>query len=197
MALIMEANEPTVMHEGTFDELKSLAQSTYLDLDGQPNTLLTPHELHCLTIRKGCLDPREREEVESHVEHTYRFLQQIPWTKDLQGIPLIAYGHHEKLNGSGYPRRVREQDIPIQTRMMTIADIFDALTASDRPYKRAVSVERALDIMRDEVEGQMLDHHLFNIFVEARVYEQLPPKPSESISTKTTSCDCSPSATST
>lgn len=173
MQLIMEANEPTVMHEGTFDELKDLATSKFLDLDGQHRPLLTPHELHCLTIRKGSLDQREREEVESHVEHTYRFLLQIPWTKELQDIPLIAYGHHEKLNGSGYPRRVRDTDIPIQTRMMTIADIFDALTASDRPYKRAVSIERALDIMSAEVEGQMLDQDLFRIFVEARVYEHI------------------------
>lgn len=173
MQLIMEANEPTVMHEGTFDELKDLATSTFLDLDGEHRTLLTPHELHCLTIRKGSLDQREREEVESHVEHTYRFLQQIPWTKDLKDIPLIAYGHHEKLNGSGYPRRVQATDIPIQTRMMTIADIFDALTASDRPYKRAVSVERALDIMSAEVEGQMLDQDLFKIFVEGRVFDHI------------------------
>ncbi len=176
MHLIVEANEPTVMHEGTFDELKDLAAKAFLDFDGEKRPLLTPHELHCLTIRKGSLDQREREEVESHVEHTYRFLMQIPWTKDLKDIPLIAYGHHEKLNGSGYPRRVREADIPIQTRMMTIADIFDALTASDRPYKRAVSVERALDIMDAEVEGQMLDQDLFKIFVEARVFGHLESK---------------------
>lgn len=173
MQLIVEANEPTVVHEGTFDELKGLAANTFLDFDGAQRPLLTPHELHCLTIRKGSLDQREREEVESHVEHTYRFLMQIPWTKELKDIPLIAYGHHEKLNGSGYPRRVREADIPIQTRMMTIADIFDALTASDRPYKRAVSVERALDIMGAEVEGQMLDQDLFKIFVEARIFGHL------------------------
>ena len=180
MQLIVEANEPTVVHEGTFGELKDLAANTFLDFDGEKRPLLTPHELHCLTIRKGSLDQREREEVESHVEHTYRFLMQIPWTKELQDIPLIAYGHHEKLNGSGYPRRVREADIPIQTRMMTIADIFDALTAADRPYKRAVSVERALDIMSAEVEGQMLDQDLFRVFVEARIFSHLDGSPQAS-----------------
>ncbi|MEX0690268.1 MAG: HD domain-containing phosphohydrolase, partial [Gemmatimonadales bacterium] len=82
------------------------------------------------------------------------------------------YGHHEKLDGTGYPRRVGGEQIPIQTRMMTIADIFDALTASDRPYKRAVPVPKALDIMAHEVRGGMLDLELFRLFTDARVFEQ-------------------------
>jgi HD-GYP domain-containing protein (c-di-GMP phosphodiesterase class II) len=100
------------------------------------------------------------------------FLRQIPWTRELQSIPGIAYGHHEKLDGSGYPRQVRDRDIPIQTRMMTIADIFDALTASDRPYKRAVPVSRALDILAEETHGGMLDDELFRLFVDAKVFER-------------------------
>jgi HD-GYP domain-containing protein (c-di-GMP phosphodiesterase class II) len=99
-------------------------------------------------------------------------LLQIPWTKELRNIPNIAYGHHEKLDGSGYPRKVKGDQIPVQTRMMTISDIFDALTASDRPYKRAVPVPRALDIMAEEVKAGMLDAHLFQLFVEARVFER-------------------------
>jgi HD-GYP domain-containing protein (c-di-GMP phosphodiesterase class II) len=106
------------------------------------------------------------------VSHTYRFLLQIPWTKELQDIPHIAYGHHEKLDGRGYPRRVRGDQIPIQTRMMTIADIFDALTAADRPYKRAVPVSRALDIIAEEVRAGMLDGELFRLFAAAKVYER-------------------------
>lgn len=103
--------------------------------------------------------------------HTYGFLRNIPWTRELQGIPDIAHGHHEKLNGTGYPRRVSGDQIPIQTRMMTISDIFDALTASDRPYKRALPLSRALDIMADEVKLGQLDGGLFQVFVAAKAFE--------------------------
>ncbi len=104
------------------------------------------------------------------MSHTFRFLQQIPWTRELRGIPEIAYGHHEKLNGRGYPRGTTGRDIPVQTRMMTIADIYDALTATDRPYKRAVSLERALDILHMEAREGMLDQALLDAFVQARVF---------------------------
>jgi len=124
-------------------------------------------------IRKGNLDDRERREIESHVTHTYRFLEQIPWTRELRGIPTIAYGHHEKLNGRGYPRAVAGDVIPVQTRMMTISDIFDALTAADRPYKKAVPWQRALDILHSEARDGMLDEHLLKTFVDARVFESV------------------------
>jgi HD-GYP domain-containing protein (c-di-GMP phosphodiesterase class II) len=98
-------------------------------------------------------------------------LQQIPWTRELQQIPFIAYGHHEKLDGQGYPRGVRGDSIPIQTRMITISDIYDALTAADRPYKLAVASARALDIMSEEVGSGQLDPALFSLFVDAKVFE--------------------------
>jgi HD-GYP domain-containing protein (c-di-GMP phosphodiesterase class II) len=147
---IVRANEPTILPEGTFTELEVIHQQQYTDFDGVLRPLLSEEELRFLMINKGNLDVRERREIESHVTHTFRFLEQIPWTRELRGIPAIAFGHHEKLNGTGYPRGVNSQEIPIQTRMMTISDIYDALTATDRPYKRAVSIERALDILHAE-----------------------------------------------
>ncbi|HEX8851698.1 MAG TPA: HD domain-containing phosphohydrolase [Gemmatimonadaceae bacterium] len=168
---ILEANEPTILHEGQFAELQRLAEERYLDINGEERPLLDERELRFLSITKGNLDESERREIESHVTHTYRFLQQIPWTRELRGIPAIAYGHHEKLNGQGYPRQVGAPDIPVQTRMMTIADIYDALTASDRPYKRAVSVTAALDILHAEAREGLLDRDLLGTFVDARVYE--------------------------
>jgi len=87
---------------------------------------------------------------------------------------MIAYGHHEKLDGGGYPRRVTGEAIPIQTRMMTISDIYDALSAADRPYKAAVAPARALDIMADEVRAGQLDQELFRLFVEGKVFEKKP-----------------------
>ena len=122
-------------------------------------------------IRKGNLDETERREIESHVTHTYRFLEQIPWTRELRAIPRIAYAHHEKLNGHGYPNHVTGVEIPVQARIMTIADIYDALTATDRPYKRAVPPERALDILGMEAREGTIDAALLETFIGARVFE--------------------------
>jgi len=172
---IVRANEPTVMPEGTFEELQDINLRTYIDFDGVERPLLRNDELRFLMIRKGNLDDDERRQIESHVTHTYKFLEQIPWTRELKGIPDIAWGHHEKLNGRGYPRHIAEKQIAVQTRMMTISDIFDALTATDRPYKRAVPHERALDILNMEAKDGMLDPDLLAAFIEARVFEALVP----------------------
>jgi HD-GYP domain-containing protein (c-di-GMP phosphodiesterase class II) len=170
---ILAANEPTILPEGQFEELTRLAEERYIDVTGEERPLLDERELRFLSITKGNLDETERREIESHVTHTFRFLQQIPWTRELRGIPVIAYGHHEKLNGQGYPRQVEAPEIPVQTRMMTIADIYDALTASDRPYKRAVSVTKALDILHAEAREGLIDDALLATFVGARVYESV------------------------
>jgi len=171
---VLRANEPTVLPGGRFEALLQLARHTYEDPSGRPHPYLTEEEMRYLTIAKGSLDEMERQEIESHVTHTYRFLQQIPWTRELQDIPMIAYGHHEKLDGGGYPRRVTGDAIPIQTRMMTISDIYDALSAADRPYKAAVAPARALDIMAEEVRAGQLDQELFRLFVEGKVFETKP-----------------------
>ncbi len=168
---VLNANEPTVLPARRFEALLHLSRRSYEDPTGRPHPYLTEEEMRYLTIPKGSLDEAERLEIESHVTHTYRFLQQIPWTRELQHIPMIAYGHHEKLDGKGYPRRVTGDAIPIQTRMMTISDIYDALSAADRPYKAAVPPARALDIMADEVRAGQLDQELFRLFVEGRVFE--------------------------
>ena len=125
-----------------------------------------------LLLPKGTLDDAERKEIESHVTHTFRFLREIPWTRELRQLPEIAFGHHEKLNGIGYPRGIRGEEIPVQTRIMTISDIYDALTASDRPYKPAVGNTRALDIIKSETKGGMLDADLVDLFLAAKVWER-------------------------
>jgi HD-GYP domain-containing protein (c-di-GMP phosphodiesterase class II) len=104
------------------------------------------------------------------VVHTYDFLKQIPWTKHLQNVPAIAGAHHEKLNGSGYPRGVKAVDIPIQSQMMAIADIYDALTANDRPYKPKFSIDRSLSILRQEAESHKINADLLNLFEQQQVY---------------------------
>jgi HD-GYP domain-containing protein (c-di-GMP phosphodiesterase class II) len=171
LEIVLRANEPTILPDGSFEELKTWSKRNYLGLEGASEPFLSPDEMRYLTIRKGSLDDAERHEIESHVTHTYQFLQRIPWTRELQQIPLIAYGHHEKMDGGGYPRRITADAIPIQTRMMTISDIYDALTAQDRPYKRAVSGDRALDILTTEVKEGQLDADLFRLFIEGKVFQ--------------------------
>ncbi len=172
LEVVLQSNEPTILPDGSFEELKGWATRSYLAFDGATEPFLSADEMRYLTIRKGSLDDAERHEIESHVTHTFQFLQRIPWTRELQQIPLIAYGHHEKMDGRGYPRRITADAIPIQTRMMTISDIYDALTAQDRPYKRAVSTDRAIDILTTEVKDGQLDADLFKLFIDAKVFQR-------------------------
>jgi len=169
---IREFNEPSVLPEGTFEILSDIAKRKFCGSDGSECTLLTPEEVRLLSIRKGSLDAGERDEVESHVEHTYNFLRQIPWTREIRNIPEIARGHHEKMNGRGYPGRLSAEDIPLQARLMSLADIFDALAAADRPYKESVSIESALNILARMVEAGEIDAQVYSLFVQAKVYER-------------------------
>ncbi|MGH7537357.1 MAG: HD-GYP domain-containing protein, partial [Gemmatimonadales bacterium] len=172
LKVVLQTNEPSLLRSESVADLSEFGRRTYHDLAGQAQPLLTTDELRFLAIPKGSLDDEERGEIESHVTHTWEFLQEIHWTPELQQIPIIAYGHHEKLDGTGYPRRISGEAIPIQTRMMTISDIYDALTAQDRPYKKSVQPEKALDIMsRELVTTGQLDVELFRLFVEAKVFE--------------------------
>jgi HD-GYP domain-containing protein (c-di-GMP phosphodiesterase class II) len=171
-AFITKSNEPTVLPEGEFQYLQQLAEQEFGNAPADRRRLLSAEEVRILSIRKGNLDAAERTEIESHVTHTYNFLQKIPWTKDLASVADIAYAHHEKLNGRGYPRKLTAGEIPIQSRMMTVSDIYDALTANDRPYKRAISTERALDILKMEVGDGLLDGQLVDTFIDAKVFER-------------------------
>lgn len=169
---VMEANRPSILASEVSERLGQIQEKVYT-VDDTAIPLLNPYEFGQLSIMKGTLSSEERLEIESHVTHTYHFLQQIPWTKALKNVPNIAYAHHEKLNGRGYPRGLPAEDIPIQARMMTISDIYDALTASDRPYKKALPVQRALDILGYEVKDGMLDADLYQVFLDTKVYEKI------------------------
>ncbi len=169
---ILAANEPTVMAAGDFARIEAIAVETYNDLRGDVRTLLTSEETLALSVKRGSLTEQEFDEIRSHVTHTFRFLSRIPWGKAFRRVPLIAGAHHERLNGTGYPNRLRAEEIPVQSKMMSIADIYDALTASDRPYKKAIPVDRAIDILEYSVKDGHLDAELVRIFREARVWER-------------------------
>ncbi len=168
---IKEANIPAILEDEKFNELTNIAGKVYRDYSGEELQYLTPHELNLLSIRKGTLDDKERQEIESHVIHSYEFLKNIPWTKELENIPHIAHAHHEKLDGSGYPLEIDGERISVQAKMIAITDIYDALTAQDRPYKKAISHEKALDIIGYEVKDKVIDSDLFDMFVKGKVFE--------------------------
>ena len=168
---ILLANEPTVLPEGEFERLFEIAQKTYRDPRGVEKPVLTPEEVRYLSIPKGTLSPEERAQIEAHVVHSFNFLLQIPWTKQIREIPRIVRAHHEKLNGSGYPYRLQGHEIPLQAKIMTICDIFDALSASDRPYKKAVDSQRAISILEMSVKDNELDPELFRLFLEAKIFQ--------------------------
>jgi HD-GYP domain-containing protein (c-di-GMP phosphodiesterase class II) len=167
---IARANEPTLLPSGDFEVLNEIAQKSYRDPRGTERPYLSSEEVRLLSIPRGTLDTDERRQIESHVVHSFNFLAQIPWTPEFRSIPAIARAHHEKLNGKGYPLGLNSAQIPVQAKLMTICDIFDALSASDRPYKRAVPTDRALDILKLCVRDQEIDSELFRVFLDAQVY---------------------------
>jgi HD-GYP domain-containing protein (c-di-GMP phosphodiesterase class II) len=169
-AVVLEANEPTVLPREVSGRLAEVAAVTFRGPSGEPLSVLTPVDLDALLIQRGSLTEGERIEIQSHVTHTYNFLVRIPWGATLRRVPEIAGKHHEYLDGTGYPTAAHAEEIPLQARMMTVSDIFDALTASDRPYKRAVPIERALDILEGEVGRGKVDGEVLRLFIDAKVY---------------------------
>ncbi|MBM4359437.1 MAG: GAF domain-containing protein [Deltaproteobacteria bacterium] len=170
---VCQCNEPTVLRGGDFAVLEALAHRRYRDHRGVEQPLLTPTEIASLSVARGSLTPAEFDEIRSHVEHTFKFLSAIPWGRKLRHVAAIAGSHHERLDGTGYPRGLRAPEIPTQSKIMAVSDIFDALTASDRPYKRAVPVPRALDILGMEVQDGHVDGDLVQIFTDAQVWSSL------------------------
>ncbi len=178
---VLSANEPTVVEEDTFRAVMNLptrepfpnheAEEQFPVEAWAEGPFLTADEVEALSIRRGSLSDTERRQIESHVSETYKFLQRIPWTGEFRRIPEIAGAHHEKLDGSGYPNRLTAPDIPMQSRMMTIADIYDALVAWDRPYKKRVPEERAREILQLEAREGKLDPDLLRVFLEAKLFD--------------------------
>jgi HD-GYP domain-containing protein (c-di-GMP phosphodiesterase class II) len=175
LARIVAANEPAVLPRDFAAGIERLALDFFEDHLGNRETVITRDEAAILAIPRGSLTPAEFKEIQSHVIHTYEFLTRIPWTREFRRIPEIARSHHEKLDGTGYPEGRQHDAIPVQSRMMTIADIYDALTAGDRPYKKSIARDEALDILEQERRAGHLDGALLDVFVEAKIYEQAQP----------------------
>lgn len=138
--------------------------------DGEIVPLLTPEEIYNLTIPKGTLTPEERTIINNHMVATIKMLESLPFPKHLARVPEYAGGHHERMDGKGYPKGLRREEMSVPARIMAIADVFEALSARDRPYKKGKTISECLAIMRNMAQNNHLDPDLFEIFERERVY---------------------------
>jgi len=158
------------MRKEDHHRVRQIARRKYRDNHDQLQPLLSEEELYNLTIQKGTLTPEERNIINHHIVATINMLEKLPFPAHLRNVPEIAGGHHETMDGRGYPRGLSREEMSVQARIMGIADIFEALTAADRPYKKAMPVSQALDILERMKEDQHIDPDLFDVFVEQKVF---------------------------
>jgi hypothetical protein len=142
----------------------------WTDVSGGTASFLTEDEIRNLTIPRGTLTAEEREIINHHIVVTIKMLEALPWPKHMRNVPEFAGGHHERMDGKGYPRGLTRDQMSVQARVIGIADIFEALTAKDRPYKRGKTLSESLAILGSFKEGGHIDPDLFDIFVRQKVY---------------------------
>ncbi|MBU0568042.1 GAF domain-containing protein, partial [bacterium] len=171
LSFISKVNKPGFLPDDDLERLRQIKNKSYTDIDGRERPYLTDFEFENLSVRKGNLTVKEREEIQSHVQHTLNIVGKIPFPKNLMHIPEYAGCHHEMLNGDGYPNKLKGEEIPLQAKILSAIDIYDALTAADRPYKKAIPTEKALDILRFEVKDNHLDKDIVELFINKKLYE--------------------------
>lgn len=154
------------------DAVKQIASRHWVNSENKKVPFLAEHELQLLSIKKGTLSNKERDIINNHVSVSLRMLESLPYPKNLKNVPILAGSHHEKINGTGYPLRLKEEQIPLKARIIAIADIFEALTANDRPYKKAMPLTQALSIMGQMKLDGHIDPDLFDVFVDAEIYKR-------------------------
>ena len=138
--------------------------------NGKMQNFLSEDEIYNLTIPRGTLTPEERQVINDHIVVTINMLDELPYPKHLRNIPEFAGGHHEKLDGTGYPKGLTKNEMSVQARIMAIADIFEALTARDRPYKKGKTLSQAMRILGFMKDDAHIDVDLFDIFVKKKIY---------------------------
>jgi HD-GYP domain-containing protein (c-di-GMP phosphodiesterase class II) len=158
------------MTDDDIERVSAIARLTWLDQSGNRQQLITEDELSNLCIRKGTLNDAERQVINNHIVVTIKMLESLPFPKNLQNVPEYAGGHHEKMDGTGYPKGLRKEEMSIQARIIAIADIFEALSANDRPYKEGKKLSECLRIMGVMKKENHIDPDIFDIFVKNKVY---------------------------
>ena len=176
--MLAQLNDPTASVENlddTLDGIISMRETLECrDSEGNLIPLLTEQEIINLRIKRGSLNPIERKIIESHVNYSYSFVSQIPWPPEYARIPEIILCHHEMLDGSGYPNGNKGTTaIPLEARIISIADIFDALRAADRPYKKSMPLKVVLKILNEEADQNKLDKNIVNLFIENKLYNRI------------------------
>jgi HD-GYP domain-containing protein (c-di-GMP phosphodiesterase class II) len=160
------------MRESDQERVKAIAKYRWTDLSGHEANFLSEDELKNLTIRAGTLTGDERQIINHHIVATIKMLEALPWPKHLKNVPEYAGGHHERMDGKGYPKGLTREQMSVQARVMGIADIFEALTAKDRPYKKGKTLSESLQILGKMRLGGHVDPDLFDIFVRKKVYRR-------------------------
>ena len=160
------------MRDEDVERVQRIAAYRWIDASGRESTFLTDDELKNLTIRAGTLTPEERQIINHHIVATIKMLEALPWPKHLKKVPEYAGGHHERMDGKGYPRGLTRDQMSIQARVMGIADIFEALTAKDRPYKKGKTLSESLEILGKFKLNGHIDPDLFDVFVRRKVYQR-------------------------
>jgi len=159
-----------LMSEEAQQRVRQIAAYQWRDTDGNPGNFLSENEVENLTIRAGTLTADERQIINHHIDVTIKMLESLPWPRHLKNVPEYAGGHHERMDGKGYPKGLTREQMSVQARMMGIADIFEALTARDRPYKKGKTLTESLAILGKFKLGGHIDPDLFDIFVREKVY---------------------------
>jgi len=160
------------MSDDNVEQVKRIARYRWRDLSGHEADFLTEEEVRNLTIRAGTLTEDERKVINHHIVATIKMLEALPWPKHLTNVPEYAGGHHERMDGKGYPRGLTREQMSVQARCMGIADIFEALTAKDRPYKKGKTLSESLEILGRMKLNDHVDPDLFDIFVRRKVYRR-------------------------
>ena len=174
---ILKCNEPSEYLEDEYIErLQNISKKTYKDENGNQQPFLTPDELKNLSIRKGSINEEERQIMKNHAQITLDMLAKIPFTKKLKNIPNFAGAHHECINGRGYPLGLQGGEIPFEGKLMAVTDIAEALTAMDRPYKKAMPLEQVYKILRTMVNNNELDRDLVEFFINENIYQTYQTK---------------------
>jgi HD-GYP domain-containing protein (c-di-GMP phosphodiesterase class II) len=160
------------MRDEDIEHVKRIARHRWRDVSGHEADFLTADEVKNLTIRAGTLTEEERKIINHHIIATIRMLEALPWPKHLTNVPEYAGGHHERMDGKGYPRGLTREQMSVQARCMGIADIFEALTAKDRPYKKGKTLSESLEILGKFKLNGHIDPDLFDVFVRRKVYRR-------------------------
>jgi HD-GYP domain-containing protein (c-di-GMP phosphodiesterase class II) len=158
------------MSGGAQQRVSQIATYQWSDGDGKSSNFLSEDEVENLTIRAGTLTAAERQIINHHIDVTIKMLESLPWPRYLKNVPEYAGGHHERMDGKGYPRGLTREQMSVQARVMGIADIFEALTAKDRPYKKGKTLTESLTILGKFKLGGHIDPDLFDVFIREKVY---------------------------